>query len=138
MSHRIQSPHKQQDGWAYIRVEKDGITDQGNQAYPFDEYGGQTHFDGSFKYARSEQCVYDDEASYSRVISSRKVEEAVETLEYLRLCAFHGLAATYLSVSVWVVGEWHYVGGEYYGGYREGKTLREAYWRFKNAKASNE
>lgn len=97
---RILAPHKEQDGWVYVRVAR-------CEAW----------------FARFLDLDYSPER---RIISSRRVEQDVETGDYLRLCDDEG---------AWVVrkaGEWA-VSGK--GGYASGTTLREAYHRYKNANA---
>lgn len=65
MPRKILAPHKEQDGWRYIRVP-------------------------SF-------IQYDDTLPQFRIISSRRVEQDVETGDYLRLCADEGLTVNYFS-----------------------------------------
>lgn len=115
---RILAPHKEQDGWVYARVAR-------CEAW----------------FARFLDLDYSPER---RIISSRRVEEAVETMDYLKRCADEDL-----DVRCW---------GAVFNGEKEkllmndtglwwvvwkpsrkkampngSPTLREAYHRYKNA-----
>jgi hypothetical protein len=74
-----------------------------------------------------ESVKYNDNAPGARTISSRRVEEAVEVSDYLRLCREAGRAAENLSDGRWRV---HPVGG--CGRMVTAPTLREAYFRAMN------
>jgi hypothetical protein len=129
-------PHKEQDGWVYVRVKMfDRALRWGAAVYqalfvpggfpcPTCLAPSHHHRLGSF--------VYRDEFPNSRIISSRRVEEAVETADYLKLCAKEGLRATFfgdLCSPGWMVTG---LGPRY----SMASTLRESYWRYKNAVAS--
>lgn len=97
MSRRVLAPHKEQDGWCYIRVPNAAM-----------------------------RMVYQDVNPEDRVISSRRVEEAVEIADYLKLCHQNGYAAI-----MTIPGTWRVLN-------RTGKTcsapsLREAYHRMRQA-----
>jgi len=130
----IMSPHKHQDGYHYVRVECDGRTDQGEQSYTFPEHFGQTDFDGTYDYLASCIMVYDDSYPESRTISSKRVEEGVELLDFKRLCSEQGLFATSVPDGTWRVYRDPF-SEEDYGA---GKTLREAYYRFINTEIKAE
>lgn len=83
-----------------------------------------------------EVCVgYMDNRPDARIISSRRVEEAVETADYLKRCAEEGLCVTH------EFGEWSVsmvirtLGSRVVKVAAEGvgKTLREAYYRYHGA-----
>jgi hypothetical protein len=112
---RILAPHKEQDGWVYVRVSR--------APQPDDMH-----------------VSYNDTAPTRRIIPSRRVEEAVEIADYLKRCAEEGLAAMY-GGDVWVVGVWCYGMPTYAEGFYlhksngggaigYGDTLREAYHRY--------
>ena len=142
---KILPPHREQDGWQYWRVRvlnrvhaKDGVKpDAGLNglllARPNEE-------------GTAWECVrprdigiaihYDDSATQTRVISSRRVEEAVETADFLKLCAEEGIRVVYNGDGK---GRW-YVGGAACSflsiPWGTGDTLREAYYRYKSQEAS--
>jgi hypothetical protein len=119
------APHKEQDGWLYVRVLRVGrwpLSGKRRVLNPDSRVCGE----------------YSDKHPASRIISSRRVEEAVEMADYLKRCAEAELNATYFnsypngrgkwcvfsaSLDKWQVGDDHVWGD----------TLREAYWRYKNA-----
>ena len=107
---KILAPHKEQDGWVYVRMRKSEERYSEDTPIGYDSEGG---------------LRYDDTHPGARIISSRKAEEAVETWEYLRRCEDEGLSvhrwATRLGDGWDVIG--HRVGN--------GATLREAYHRYK-------
>lgn len=112
---KILAPHKEQDGWRYVRT-------------PLDACMGDmwTEENGVLEYR-------DDKAG-SRIISSRRVERAVETDDFLRLCAEDGLKVMYSpgyktpwSIMLWPATE------EDSAMWMSGSTLREAYYRYKAA-----
>lgn len=115
---RILAPHKEQDGWVYVRVAR-------CEAW----------------FARFLDLDYSPER---RIISSRRVEEAVETMDYLKRCADDGLAVMWHPLSAaWYIGHgsdmWFQMSQEERDaspGCLSGYTLREAYHRYKNANAS--
>jgi hypothetical protein len=121
---RILAPHKEQQGWRYVRVRWTGspwTDDQPLQALVTSQWA-----------LNNARCIaYNDSAAGSRIISSRRVEEAVEIYDYLKLCAEEGLTARFFRPNVY---GWD-------GGYRwavgtrflSGDTLREAYHRYKAA-----
>ena len=116
-------PHNEQDGWVYIRVPRIPRPVPGAVFAVRD--GGEVH--------------YDDIGTANRIISSRRVEEAVETADYLKLCVEEGLSVCF---DVKHYGPWLVAGkggawtssdsGEWSGTDAVlGTTLREAYWRYK-------
>ena len=125
------APHKEQDGHAYVRVESNGVADNGKRIFFCEGMKGTDTFDGkTYPYDKAEhrlpEFIYDDDLSYQRIISSRRVEEGVETADYLALCLERGWAVECNSAG-WMVSDendpeqdpcaW-------------GDTLRQAYHRF--------
>lgn len=102
MNHRILGPHKEQEGWRYIRVPSSFTT-------PFPEdrerpeprlrvtglgfLNAEVYGDKSNPKRGVIEVAYRDEVPGTRIISSRRVEEAVETADYLKRCADEGLPA---------------------------------------------
>ena len=128
---QILAPHPKQDGFVYIRVPR-GVTRW------FDEK--RTTVVTPLAYWRG-MVAYHDDMPGTRAISSRRVEEAVETADYRKRCADEGLHAVYHSTG----GKTH-KGGLYDAGwtvfvpdkpaFRQGtSTLREAYFRYVNGAA---
>lgn len=76
------------------------------------------------------ELAYNDGVPGSRVISSRRVEEAVETMDYMARCVSAGLTVT-RTASGWTVGE----SPDSHAWAAHGATLREAYWRMVNGGA---
>lgn len=139
---RIIAPHKEQDGWVYVRARRckwqspvmAGMLSifrpeiQRRPRVTIDRY--------DYEFAPS------DSMPGSRIISSRKVEEAVETADWLKRCAEEGMVAVFDYSDGWHVGlhtrSVAPLGGQRVTGahgYGSGATLREAYWRYKNAVA---
>jgi hypothetical protein len=146
---RILGPHKEQDGWVYVRaarVPKPTV----DRDWPIDD---ATH-DGSpvYRLIRSSgrfiDVAYGDGNNHARTISSRRVEEAVETADYLKRCAEEGLTAGRVPfwselekqddgswkrhVLSWV---WHVAPLDRADLFGEATTLREAYHRYHNRRA---
>lgn len=132
---RILAPHKEQDGWVYVRVKMfDRALKWGSEVYQALFVPGgfpcPTCFAPSHN-SRLGSFFYRDDFPNSRVISSRRVEEAVETADYLKRCAEENLSPTMWpgcnNQTRWVVVR--------QGGSSLGKmtwpTLREAYHRYK-------
>ena len=100
------APHKEQDGHAYVRVESNGVADNGKRIFFCEGMKGTDTFDGK-TYPYDEvwpEFIYNDDIPYQRIISSRKVEQAVETWEYLALCLERGWAAERNSAG-WMVSD---------------------------------
>ena len=133
------APHAEQDGWRYVRVRdwRSLISPRRNPKYVF-SFAQRVRGKGKCGEFTNFVSQYDDSFDGSRIISSRRVEEAVETADYLKRCAEAELNATYFnsypngrgkwcvfsaSLDKWRVGDDHVWGD----------TLREAYWRYKNA-----
>lgn len=130
---RILAPHKMQDGYVYLRLRvrrrgaNGGVFVKLMRDIPGDIIG------------------YLDNRPSQRIISSRRVEEAVETADYLKRCAEEGLSAYWMTkprgseytvdgktevpYPCWVIERWT---DEVTIDGRCGaaSTLREAYWRF--------
>ena len=123
---RILAPHREQEGWVYVRVCKRFPRAFGGYT---PEWIGWVEWPGEFEPEINRYC---DEVPNARIISSRKAEEAVETWEYLQRCAEEGLTATLYSIGSWVVGEWAYADGKYETFSNGCTTIREAYHRYKN------
>jgi hypothetical protein len=74
---------------------------------------------------------YDDSLPDARTISSRRVEQAVETADFLRLCESEGLWVEF-GVGEWSVSEGRLGKDDFLSISGEGPTLREAYFRFRS------
>lgn len=110
---RILKPHKEQDGYIYCRFKRKG--------WVWDE--------AILDISDGLVSTYNDRLPNSRTISSRKVEEAVETWEYLQRCVEEGLEVLYHHYS-WYVQSEDYEGDAVLNpGSSQGDTLREAYGR---------
>ena len=128
MPRKILAPHKEQDGWAYIRISK-GLV-KGLQPLRV-LIGGAA--DGTWDIPPGytpENCAlgYNDGDPNSRIISSRRVEEAVETADFLKRCAEDELTATRFprhDDMCWRVDEYGNIAV-----YGYGTTLRAAYYRY--------
>jgi hypothetical protein len=112
---KILAPHKEQDGWVYVRVSR---TPQPDDMH----------------------LSYSDSAPSRRIISSRRVERAVETDDFLRLCAEEGIVAQRGGVGLagGYIDEWVVrmpLSVRHGGLYFTGNTLREAYYRMHNSEA---
>jgi hypothetical protein len=124
----ILAPHKEQDGYIYCRFRVKGRM-SGRPILMEDDDAMYT---------------YDDDSGGTRIISSRRVEEAVETADYLKRCAEEGLWAGMDCAGDWCVAKsgttvGYFMTGpirvEFASPLGVGTTLREAYWRYKNAVA---
>ncbi len=127
---RILAPHKEQNGWVYVRVPSRVVCERGRAPRmgcdPLGVFMVKAAFGGG-AFIR-----YPDDVPNSRTISSRRVEEAVETADYLKRCAEEMLEASYCGGSKrWTVR----AASVNVIQIRHGDTLREAYWRYKNAVA---
>ena len=137
---RILKPHGEQECAVYLRVLRVPLKDGNRYAkgyVPGPDY---------FLPTRSGQGVvvsYNDNLKPARTISSVKVETAVETAEYIKLCLSEGL-----DVKVWSsgdtgaspTGQWWLIEKDFPGsGHRRdpvgfgSPTLREAYGRYHQA-----
>ena len=134
MPRKILAPHRVQDGWVYWRIKTTPAASAAN---------APTINPLWLVKKDTLECVkasdiglgvgYSDDTPSSRIISSRRVEEAVETADFLKLCDEEGLIATKLpplrkADSRWRVDEYTGVSVSGYG-----RTLREAYYRYKAA-----
>lgn len=108
---KVLAPHKEQDGWVYARFPRKWLN-------IIRDYGYYAHPGPNFP-----RIAYEEWTPDNRLITSRRVERAVETDDFLRLCAEEGLAAV-LDRARWTVYDSciSYTGG--------GATLREAYYRY--------
>jgi len=147
----ILAPHKEQDGWVYVRVPSGYARPTFPRAVDFVTRKGlpglSIGFDSkTFETAPMIHVAYDDVAPTQRVISSRRVEEAVENEDYLAKCAGEGLVAVFTQRNEWAVGMYTATGQSGVGittvGAHSGydghaiacaPTLREAYYRYKAA-----
>ena len=142
----ILAPHKEQDGWRYWRVftkppRRGNMPDEPKGAvglWELDEDGKRAAMVPFAALKASNMFIgYDEHKDGSRVISSRRVEEAVETADYLKRCADEGLTAQLGTahrpdMKCWYVGSPHnYLTWSQDCG--SGDTLREAYHRYKAA-----
>ena len=133
---KILAPHKEQDKYLYIRVPKWCLGTIFNGA-PFSPLSIGEVFTDVEVMPRAEGCVYDDDFKGSRIISSRRVEQDVETGDFLRGCADEGLKVIFYANGGCDVlaprpgsTSWEVNRGS-------GATLREAYFRYK-AKAAHD
>jgi hypothetical protein len=132
---KILAPHKEQRGWVYVRVPSgyarpdmpesvNIVTRPPGLAIGIDSR--------TFKSKPELHVAYNDTPSTQRIISSRRVEEAVETADYLKRCADEGLRVQ-REFDEWVVCRVERTPGtpvQYIRGTGVGATLREAYFRY--------
>ena len=86
---KIMRPHEDQKGEVYIRVSKTEMKLGINTLTPV---GHGLRIEGIYPFGR---LGYNDAAPGSRVISSSRVEDDVETGDFLRVCAEEGLDVMY-------------------------------------------
>lgn len=106
---RKQMPYSVTDGFVYIRVQRP--TSMRDIFIAPDTQTG------------AKAVNYDDHAKYSRVISAKRVESAVETSDYLDRCREDGASCEYHR------GSWCVQHKENAWDVYRGETLREAYHR---------
>ena len=123
---KVLAPHNEQDEWVYWRVRattgKNAVNAPG--VNPLWLVRKDTL-----------ECVkasdigigvgYADDTPGSRIISSRRVERAVEQDDFLKLCADEGL---FVGIEPWGEVKVQGVRDGYF--VHHGKTLREAYYRY--------
>jgi len=131
MPKKILAPHRVQDGWVYVRVPRSYLGEPPlftHEVPPFDDSSPAPM--KLYKYFGLDEYEvgYADDTPGSRIISSRRVERAVERDDFLKLCAEEGLAAQMYNGCwmVWALGSLDRPDGR-------GRTLREAYYRYKAA-----
>lgn len=137
--HKILAPHKEQNGWVYVRVPKSilstELTPTASDDDPLDvidvvDEGGDVYLI---------DIAYFDDRPGSRIISSRRAEQDVETGDFLRLCADEGLevrcgyrifdnADLTRPLLGWVVWDGHMKRAT---PPIKSRTLREAYYRYR-------
>jgi len=136
---KILAPHKEQDGWVYVRLAKSILSTEPLHLAPDDDPIDIIDVieDGDDEYIID--FAYFDDRPGSRIISSRRVELAVETDDFLRLCAEEGLWAGMDCAGDWCVAKSGTTVGNFLTGpirveFRSevavGATLREAYYRY--------
>ena len=141
---RILAPHKQQSGWVYWRMfvkpAKEGnLTDAPKSAagvWKFTDGGTMVEqLDPAVMKAGGIFIAYRDSLPDARVISSRRVEEDVETGDYLKRCEERGWSA--MRVGRGRSAMWYVAASllAQKGDHRGGRTLREAYYRYEAATA---
>lgn len=108
-------PYKQQDGYHYLRMQTAG-KENGNQVYSAVSYDHGDFLEIDF-------LVYDDSAYGQRIISSRRVERAVEMDDYLQLCERENLRQGFFGGKFYVENSDGSISAK-------GTTLREAYHRY--------
>lgn len=127
------APHKDQDGFVYVRVRREGDLYRHTETPDGNPFGAVLDIMRRF--------VYRDTQPQQRVISSRRVEEDVETGDYLKRCLDEDLDVRCWS-AVGATGYMHNVTGAWWIVWKPSHkkampsgspTLREAYWRYKNA-----
>lgn len=115
----ILAPHKEQDGYCYLRFPSAVHCSLRVMA---EVIGIRMMHEGGNK------PFYPDNKPIQRIISSRRVEEAVETADFLKRCAEDGIFAQFRPRGVWgLQGPIDGYAVHY------GTTLREAYYRYKAA-----
>jgi hypothetical protein len=133
----ILAPHKEQDGWQYWRLfmrteyaDREIAPDAGiNSIWLFRPAADGKHFEYVKPRDVGVGVYYSDDTPGSRIISSRRVEEAVETADYLKRCADEGLFVAYVEGEWWVSRrsiEWD-------APCKVGTTLRESFHRYRAA-----
>lgn len=125
----ILAPHKEQDGWRYVRVPSSIVSPLGAPRES-DEvvFAARLSLTNSIATPGLEahlELSYRDDVPCHRIISSRRVEEAVETADFLKLLTSEGLYASY-----WPDGQWLVAASKSTGNRGSGTTLREAYYRY--------
>lgn len=134
---KILAPHKEQDGWVYVRMMR--VNEPGETIEGFASNGSQYFRVLLEKSRKLLDIAPADDIPESRIISSRRVEEAVETYDFLKLCAEEGLYVHHSPANFqsfgnkgpWCVSStaiWHKEK------FAIGETLRSAYFRFNAAK----
>lgn len=143
---KILAPHKEQDGWVYLRVLRisQQVQDRAHNVYGDGPERGVPAYATFLHVSRKWFGIQPaDDLPELRVISSRRVEEAVETADYLKRCAEEDLEVRFWSAvfetedgstdSISPTGVWWQVFRP-----RDKKaqpnacyTLREAYWRYR-------
>lgn len=125
MNRKIKAPHKEQEGWIYVRVKKS----LGKPWYISPCWGGEITWPEEWN---EEKAFYNDHVPGSRVVSSPRVEQALENDDYIKRCASEGLSVLYEpeldlldGTTTWIWG----VCGDMLTGW--GSTVRGAYWMYK-------
>jgi len=119
----ILAPHKEQDGWVYVRTLAKAVR-------PWRHFAHAPAISGAPERAQGAPfgaaILYDEDRPESRRISSRRVEKAVENDDYLKRCTDEGLFVKFSPFGeVTVQGPLD----EYVP--HEAPTLHEAYYRYK-------
>lgn len=143
MPRKILAPHREQDGWVYWRLKATTGKNAANAPTINPLWLVKKDTLECVKASDIGLAVgYSDDSPGSRIISSRRVEEAVETADFLKLCAEEGLWYGRDYKCGWSVGKrglsFDAIGGmplllneddaQLFG---HGTTLREAYYRYK-------
>lgn len=127
---RILAPHKEQDGWRYVRVPSSIVSPLGapreSEEVVFAARLSLTNSIAAPGLETRLELSYRDDTPGSRIISSRRVEEAVETADFLKQLTSEGMYASY-----WPDGQWLVAPAGHRGVTGGGTTLREAYYRYK-------
>lgn len=121
---QVLKPHQEQEGWVYVRVKK--------VVSPFGdpwEWLPRVVSPGDYV---AEYNEYHDKAENARIISSRRVEEAVETADFLKKCAEEGLLVVAYPDGKWDVAA-RYPDRTWRSNLPHCLTLREAYFRYHQA-----
>jgi len=91
----VRGPYKEQKDWVYIRVPKQHVRFLQERDKDYRTFHGSLAFGerapllpGSVggTYFQSQLPVYDDSCHGARVISSKRVEEAVEIYDFVKMC----------------------------------------------------
>lgn len=102
-------PHKDQQGYKYFRIKPQGKNENGHEILA-------KWYDGTVV------AYCDDKEDWTRIISSERVERAVETDDFIRRLLSEGLDAT-VCQSGWCVSTWAEEGS--------GPTIRAAYENYR-------
>jgi hypothetical protein len=127
MPRKILAPHRVQAGWVYWRLNVTTVKNAANAPTINPLWLVDKDTLACVKASDLGLGVgYADDTPGSRIISSRRVEEAVETADFLKLLTSEGLYASY-----WPDGQWLVAASKLTGNPASGTTLREAYYRHK-------
>lgn len=127
MTRKILAPHREQEGWVYWRLRATTGKNAANAPTTNPLWLVKKDTLECVKASDIGLAVgYSDDTPGSRIISSRRVEEAVETYDFLKMLTSEGLYA-----SCWPDGEWLVAPAYHRSVTGIGTTLREAYYRYK-------
>lgn len=145
---RILAPHKSQEGWVYVRVKSCGRRTDFRwrtlfrtiiQAADIHLLKLPNGFPMVFAIGENDVVQpienslipYQDHVADSRVISSRRVEKAVETADFLKLCDDEGLDVIRGRSAPGASPAWYVYRMGQSEPWSRGDTIREAYFRYR-------